>query len=246
MRTKTILASLLAVVVAVALAGAGTLALFTAETGSTGNTFTAGTLDIDVTAPGTWSADYSNMAPGDVVTKTLTLKNTGNLELKFAPKIPVTSGALFSGTGKALVSITYDDPVLLPDETEDVVIAVELPLTAGNAYQNTTGDLSLTFLALQTKNLVAQTATSHLLSTADPTWNKYEFRDENGVLINLVPANVLVFTETKPTGQIRTFELIPGDPYFWFSKNRPAGEYTYEIIGVNGQQYTATIHHTTP
>lgn len=240
---KQLFLAILAVVTAVALAAGGTLALFTDTTTSTENDFTAGTLSLGNQDQTTWSADYDDMAPGDTVTKTIRITNTGSLGLKFYPKIPATGGDLFTGSGKAIVNINYSDYDLAPGEFTDVAVEVTLPLAAGNAYQAKSGTLSLTFFAFQTKNLVPEAATSALLSTADPTWNKYEFRDSHGVRIDLVPATVLAFVEIKPTGQARSFDLVPGDPYFWFSKSRPAGTYTYEIIGVNGQQYTATINH---
>lgn len=83
---KKILFSLMAIVLAVGIVGAGAFAYFSDVETSSGNTFTAGTLDMQIANSNpTWSdgviATWQsplNWAPGEVVTATLSLRNIGN------------------------------------------------------------------------------------------------------------------------------------------------------------------------
>jgi len=78
---KKILMSVLVIaLVAVAVAGA-TGAWFSDTEESTGNTFTAGTMDLNIeSGPGATSpVTFVDMAPGDVVSGTVAVKNIGSL-----------------------------------------------------------------------------------------------------------------------------------------------------------------------
>jgi spore coat-associated protein N len=86
----------LAAVVAVAATSAGTLlaaAVFTRTTSSTGNTFSAGTVDLTA-APATAAITMSGMVPGDTVTAPITVTNTGTLQLRYALKSTTTEDTL--------------------------------------------------------------------------------------------------------------------------------------------------------
>ena len=82
---KKIILSLAIVGVVGAVAIGGTIAYFSDTETSTGNTFTAGTLDfniIDPVAAGHQVFDVSNMKPGDTVTKYIVVTNDGSLDMK--------------------------------------------------------------------------------------------------------------------------------------------------------------------
>jgi len=79
---KKILISLMAMVLVIGLVGAGTMAYFSDTETSTGNTFTAGTLDLNVGGENpNVSPDFTlgPLAPGDSGTITYTLNNVGNI-----------------------------------------------------------------------------------------------------------------------------------------------------------------------
>jgi hypothetical protein len=64
-------------------------ALFTSTATVTANTFTTGTVVIS-TSPTSALVTFSNMAPGDRVANTLTISNTGSLDLRYAMTSAVT------------------------------------------------------------------------------------------------------------------------------------------------------------
>jgi len=78
------------ILLVIGLVGAGTWAVFSDTESSTGNTFTAGTIDIaldgennDGAAYGTTYFNVTNMAPGDTETAYIEIDNTGTLDLLF-------------------------------------------------------------------------------------------------------------------------------------------------------------------
>ena len=80
---KKILISLMAMVLVIGLVGAGTMAYFSDTETSTGNTFTAGTLDLNVGGENpNLSPDFTlgPLAPGDSGTITYTLNNVGSID----------------------------------------------------------------------------------------------------------------------------------------------------------------------
>lgn len=85
--SRKILIALLGVLLVAALAGAGTFAYFSDTETSTGNSFTAGTLNLRYSLDGgtTWadgtnaSFTLANLKPGDSGTQTFTLNNNGSL-----------------------------------------------------------------------------------------------------------------------------------------------------------------------
>ncbi|KRE74457.1 TasA family protein [Arthrobacter sp. Soil762] len=76
-----ILASVALVGTAAAVAGMGTYGGFTGTTTQVDEQVTAGTVDIDLTDPGTLSVAITGLLPSDSVEKFATLKNTGNSNL---------------------------------------------------------------------------------------------------------------------------------------------------------------------
>jgi len=87
--------------------GYGTMSLFSDTETSSGNTFTAGTLNLKVgdNDPTTWNFAISNLKPGDSGSESVTVTNTGTLDGK--------------------LSITFSNLV----DAENVVYEPELPDT---------------------------------------------------------------------------------------------------------------------
>jgi predicted ribosomally synthesized peptide with SipW-like signal peptide len=84
---KKLLLLTLALLLVAGMAGAGTFAYFSDTETSTGNTFTAGTLDLKIKDGGEWWSDgiataewaLSNMKPGDTAYGSVDLKNFGSV-----------------------------------------------------------------------------------------------------------------------------------------------------------------------
>ncbi len=92
-RTAKIVASLAVVIVTLSMVTVATLAVFTDSTSVSGNTFTAGTVDI-TTAPTTAVVTATDLAPGDEVTAPLTVTNSGTLDLRYAVTSTTTEDVL--------------------------------------------------------------------------------------------------------------------------------------------------------
>lgn len=110
----------------------GGLAVFTDAQAVDANIFTVGTLDIS-TAPTTALVTYSGMAPGDSVTSSIVVTNSGTLALRYA-----ISAVATNPDAKAL-----KDQLTLTIKTVDTTT----PLTPCNDFDGTqlyTGDLDST------------------------------------------------------------------------------------------------------
>jgi spore coat-associated protein N len=81
---KRIVLSLLIIAVVVAATATGAVALFTDQETSSGNAFTAGTLDLALADGSPLPFSVSGMAPGDVVYGGLQISNSGDMELRYA------------------------------------------------------------------------------------------------------------------------------------------------------------------
>lgn len=94
MNTK-IIASLAMILVVGAVATAGTIAYFSDEEVSTGNTFTAGTIDIAVNSENPWNQDaayvFDNLEPSQSKDINVTLKNVGTNPVVIWKKVTVVS-----------------------------------------------------------------------------------------------------------------------------------------------------------
>jgi predicted ribosomally synthesized peptide with SipW-like signal peptide len=78
---RKILIALLGVLLVAALAGAGTFAYFSDTETSSGNTFTAGTLDLTPDDPEAFVTGLTNLAPGeDNSPQSITVTNSGTLD----------------------------------------------------------------------------------------------------------------------------------------------------------------------
>lgn len=123
--------------------GGATLALFTSTAGSQENDFATGSVEISQADASTWDLNVGDMAPGDSYEKTITVSNTGSLDLGFASTIS-RSGALFQGSTPAIVELLNGYGTLSPGDTQDVTVRVSLPLGANrlpDAERQRDGDL---------------------------------------------------------------------------------------------------------
>ena len=76
---KKILISLMAIALVIGLVGAGTMAYFNDTETSSGNTFTAGTLNLTAVGGSPMPFAVANMKPGDSGSGTVTLTNAGTI-----------------------------------------------------------------------------------------------------------------------------------------------------------------------
>lgn len=94
--SKSIVKPLLAVVAVVALTAAliyGGLAAFTASTSNTGNSFASGTLSFTDNDSGSALFNISNLKPGDTMTRSIQVNNTGSLDANVTVSL-ATDGVL--------------------------------------------------------------------------------------------------------------------------------------------------------
>ena len=90
-----ILASIAVLAVAGTMFAFGSLALFSDQETVTGNAFSTGTIDL-VATPATAVVTASDMAPGDQVTASLDVANSGTLEFRYAAGSTTTEDTLAS------------------------------------------------------------------------------------------------------------------------------------------------------
>jgi predicted ribosomally synthesized peptide with SipW-like signal peptide len=159
MNGKAILASLLTIGVAATMLGVGTFAYFSDTETSSGNTFTAGTLDITL-GSATYSMNILNMKPGDTKTVTLDVNSIGTLPLNYTITTSLT-GSIMKGvvdndpyvSAIRVDSAPYSAPETLSaangtDNSDTVEVDITLPYAAGNEYQGLSGSLDITFDAV--------------------------------------------------------------------------------------------------
>lgn len=148
-----------ATVLGAALVGGGTFALFTSSATNAGNTFTAGTVIITDTTGGpvaSQAVNFSNLAPGDNGTVSMTVKNDGTLDewvhINTAASGATSAGDLFGGATP--LALTYDADVvkLAPGTSYTFDIGYEFPLAADNSYQGDSGTFSIVVDAVQARN----------------------------------------------------------------------------------------------
>lgn len=169
---KKIGGALLGTALGAALIGGGTFAIFTDTASNAQNTFTSGTIDINL-GDGAWAGaahvDIANLAPGDSGSKTVTVKNDGSLELRY-DVTGTLAGALASNdpngdtvadpgeSNPLVVTVTptnggaLTDRVLAPNTSETFTISYSLPKAAGNTYQAKSATYDFKVDAEQTRN----------------------------------------------------------------------------------------------
>ena len=171
---RRILVSLMVIAVVASSITMGAMALFTDQETSAGNAFTAGTLDIALTDNNPLPFSVSDMAPGDNVTGTLDVQNSGSLELRYAMtttgdgtstldeqldcEIKVGATTLYSGKlssaaiGDPTQGAQAGDRTLSASGSETLTFIVSMPLDTDNTYQGTTCTVAFVFDAEQTTN----------------------------------------------------------------------------------------------
>ena len=144
---KKILISLMAIALVIGLVGAGTMAYFSDTETSSGNTFTAGTLNITL-GTSSWSGNLDNMKPGDTVTFTLPVNNEGSLPLNYTVTTTL-SGTLAGGTDPCTQVTAPTSGSLDVGGSVNIVVSITMPVAAGNEYQGQNGTLTVTIDAVQ-------------------------------------------------------------------------------------------------
>jgi spore coat-associated protein N len=167
---KKIGAAMMTTAMGAALIGGGTFAIFTDSASNTNNTFTAGTLDINVGSETVFSGTIDNLAPGDTGSQTFEVTNDGSLKLRYdiAQTLDNGAGTLVLGDATKDLKLTIEystdnvnwTPVtpgdnnieMDPEDKHYYKVSYELPYDADNDYQAGSSDFQLTFDAEQTRN----------------------------------------------------------------------------------------------
>ena len=177
---KRIALSLMTAGAVTALVGGASFALFTATANNDTNTFAAGTVSFSAPAA-PLTCNVTNMAPGDTHTCTYDVTYSGSLNAWLGLNA-TESGSLFTviktGDTPATAAVTAaaaagntmckapTSPLTVPSvvgtpdtvceiangESVTFTTTVNLPLTAGNDYQNQTGTVTLDAVAVQHRN----------------------------------------------------------------------------------------------
>ena len=168
---KLVLVSLvLAVAVAIPSMG-GTFADFTASTSNPGLVFQTATLSITTDHPASGFVEVANLMPGDTVTRTVTVINTGSAPFTYAVSATKQGGgpgsALWSNKVKGLqvtlsnsTGTLYEGPIselqsiktgveVASGNTEVLTFVFSLPNAAGNAFQGLSAPIVLDYHATQ-------------------------------------------------------------------------------------------------
>lgn len=145
-------------------------ALFNASTNNPGNSFNTGTLSVDTDHPASSFIGLNNMVPGDAVSKTLIVKNTGSADFTYsitASSENKTPSLLWTDSNNGLqVTVTgskgvyYTGPIsnlinklssltLLGQNQEILTIRISLPTTADNNFQGLGENIKFTINANQ-------------------------------------------------------------------------------------------------
>lgn len=158
-KMKRILLSLATVGALSALITGASFALFTASTENENNTFTAGTVQLGEVTGFTCDVDADNLAPGDEGECTVSVTYSGSLDAWIGVEYLV-EGELFEGEDPMQVSFdggydfegTYVLGKFADGEDATVTVKYVFPITAGDEYQGASGEIELSFKAVQARN----------------------------------------------------------------------------------------------
>ena len=144
--------SMLVIALAAALVGGATMSLFTDVKETEDFQYTAGTVIITPSEL-THVIDFGsieNMAPGDKVYGSFTVKNEGSLDIWFTVEA-ITGGDLFDEDGSSAAQVNIDSPQVILGQGEEATVFfdVYLPREAGNDYQGKWGTLKFKINAEQ-------------------------------------------------------------------------------------------------
>ncbi|MBT2692601.1 TasA family protein [Bacillus sp. ISL-55] len=152
---KRLAGAAMAAGIGVAAISGGTFALFTANASNTGNTFTAGTVEIsDVTGGAAFSSTsfFSDLAPGDNETATLTIENTGSLNAWVKIDSTTETGDLFGGAYPLDITFPSEEVLIPAGGSYTFNVSYNFPIDAGNEYQGDTGEVTFNIKAVQSRN----------------------------------------------------------------------------------------------
>ena len=146
-----------------------TAASFTATTDNPGNQFVSAHLALsnDKAAAGAL-VNLTKLVPGDTISRTVTLTNTGDVSFTYAfaasqagntllwsdavngLQVTASRGAtvLYTGALKNMGTVAVGTPVA-SGGTDAVSYVFTLPVSAGNSFQSLTQDLTITYTATQ-------------------------------------------------------------------------------------------------
>jgi predicted ribosomally synthesized peptide with SipW-like signal peptide len=172
-----ILLSMLGFGLSAFLMGSATMAWFTSSTQVAGNTITAGTIEIGAERSA-WTASYNNMAPGEKVETTLTVRNSGTLTMKYrmyGKVVTEQSDATLAHTLKVSIvdpvtnntvrneifldeftvanAVVRDGTLVVPaGGSQELKVIVHLPNSAGNNVAGKKVTVQFLFDATQPEN----------------------------------------------------------------------------------------------
>ena len=171
---RRILLSLVIITLVASSVTVGAMALWTDTETSSANTFTAGTIDLALANGTPLPFGVTAMAPGDSVTGTIDVTNSGTLEFRYAMtttgdgssildeqldcEIKVGAVTLYSGKlssaaiGDPAQGAQAGDRTLVPTGSETLTFTVSMPIDTGDGYQGTTCSVDFVFAAEQTSN----------------------------------------------------------------------------------------------
>lgn len=163
MINRKILVALLSIAVALALVGIATYALFNDTASSTGNQFTAGTMNLTVNgAEQLTQLNVANIVPGWTRAETYVLHNQGDVQGRgqFALKNLVDAGQLsdkmnvaidedgaeaYNGTLRDLAANPADLDILTGGADSTVTVTFSVDPSVGNEIRNNTATFDLAF-----------------------------------------------------------------------------------------------------
>ena len=171
---RQILLSLVIIGLLASTVTASAVALWTDTESSSANVFTTGTLDIALTDGTPLPFNVTGMAPGDNVTGTLVVTNSGSLQLRYAMTTTgdgasildeqldcvimegvttLYSGKLSSAViGNPAQGAQAGDRTLNSGNNETLTFTVSLPIDTDNTYQGLNCSVDFVFAAEQTDN----------------------------------------------------------------------------------------------
>ena len=158
-----------AVVAAMPLIG-GTQADFTAIATNPGNAFSSAVLSMTTDNPVGGFVQVENLVPGDSITRSVTVQNTGSVPFTYTitasseggnqsplwknkihglqVEVSGSSGLIFSGPIKDLYSMGTNT-VVPEGGTEVLLYVISLPQSSGNAFQGLNQGIGFTYDAVQ-------------------------------------------------------------------------------------------------
>lgn len=249
---RRILFSLVVIVAATALLAGFTYAVFTDQVMSDKQTFSAGTVNIDVDGEDVefeTTFHMSNMEPGDSSSQVITINNKGSLGVLYYVYVDYEYNPSdiwrCDPNGYSLQAWAAPDAgVLAAGASTNVTLNALLPLAAGNDCQGKTGTLRVTVHAVQQSNIEGQWACVKLVYKDQASnWLPYGPDDPLGGNWNGQHGNVCYQVDTN--GHLRVivnaYDLHP-DKYYQLSLNGPGGCSNFEDVTFAGM--TTNLYHS--